>query len=141
MTINKKQAHVPRRRLLSGTGLAGAGTGMCSGPGWLSFRRIVDIPFEACVAALESWRLQGHDSELHVGQSRLRGPIKHDRGSGTCRVEVRLARGRYARCCACDWTSIAGPPRRQAARSSSFPAGASGPLQGTSGPATSFWTR
>jgi hypothetical protein len=93
MTINKEQAHVPWRRLLPGTGLAGAGTGMCSGPGWLSFRRIVDIPFEACVAALESWRLQGHDSELHIGQSRLRGPIKHDRGSGTCRVEVRLARG------------------------------------------------
>jgi hypothetical protein len=45
------------------------------------------------VAALESWQLQGHDSELHVGRSRLRGPIKHDRGSGTCRVEVRLAQG------------------------------------------------
>jgi hypothetical protein len=93
MTINKKQAHVFRWRLLTGTGLAGAGTDMCSGPGWLSFRRIVDIPFEACVAALESWRLQGHDSELHVGRSRLRGPVKYDRGSGTCRVEVRLARG------------------------------------------------
>ena len=42
---------------------------------------------------MESWRLQGHGSELHVGHSRLRGPIEHDRGSGTCRVEVRLARG------------------------------------------------
>jgi hypothetical protein len=93
MTINKKQAHVFRWRLLTGTGLAGAGTDMCSGPGWLSFRRIIDIPFEACVAALESWRLQGHDSELHVGRSQLRGPVKYDRGSGTCRVEVRLARG------------------------------------------------
>jgi len=70
---------------------AGMGTG--SGPGGLSFRRIVGIPFETCVAALESWRLQGHGSELHVGQSRLRGPIEHDRGSGTCRVEVLLARG------------------------------------------------
>ena len=88
-----KQAGVSRRRLLTGAGQAGAGTGMCSGPGRLSFRRIVDIPFEACVAALESWRLQGHDSELHVGQSRLRGPIEHDRDWGTCRVEVRLARG------------------------------------------------
>lgn len=93
MKTSKKQAGVSRRRLVTGAGLAGAGAGMCSGPGWLSFRRIVDIPFEACVAALESWRLQGHDSELHVGQSRLRGPIKHDRGSGTCRVEVRLAQG------------------------------------------------
>jgi hypothetical protein len=70
---------------------AGMGTG--SGPGWLSFRRVVDIPFETCVAALEGWRREGHNSELQLGQSRLRGPIEHDRGSGTCRVEVRLARG------------------------------------------------
>jgi hypothetical protein len=70
-----------------------AGTGMGSGPDGLSFRRIVDIPFETCVAALEGWRHEGHNSELQLGQSRLRGPIEHDRGSGTCRVEVRLARG------------------------------------------------
>jgi len=69
------------------------GTGTGSGPGWLSFRRIVDIPFETCVAALEGWRRGGHNGELQLGQSRLRGPIGHDRGSGTCRVEVRLARG------------------------------------------------
>src|SRR5579864_4815969 len=25
-------------------------------PGWLSFRRIVDVPFETCVAALDSWQ-------------------------------------------------------------------------------------
>jgi hypothetical protein len=68
----------------------GMGTG--SGPGWLSFRRIVDIPFETCVAALESWR-EGRNDELQLGQSTLRGPIEHDHGSGTCRVEVRLARG------------------------------------------------
>ena len=70
---------------------AAMGTG--SAPGWLSFRRIVDIPFETCVAALEGWRHEGHKDELHVGQSTLRGPIEHDPGSGTCRVEVRLARG------------------------------------------------
>jgi hypothetical protein len=70
-----------------------AGMGTSSGPGWLSFRRVVDIPFETCVAALEGWRHEGHKSELHVGQSTLRGPIEHDPGSGTCRVEVRLARG------------------------------------------------
>ena len=93
MRTSKKQADLSRRRLLTGAELASADTGMCPDPGLVSFRRIVDIPFEACVAALESWRLQGHGSELHVGQSRLRGPIKHDRGSGTCRVEVRLARG------------------------------------------------
>jgi hypothetical protein len=70
-----------------------AGIGMGSGPGGRSFRRIVDIPFETCVAALEGWRHQGHHSELQLGQSRLRGPVEHDRGSGTCRVEVRLAQG------------------------------------------------
>jgi hypothetical protein len=70
---------------------AGMGTG--SGPGWPSFRRIVDIPFQTCVAALEGWRHEGHTGDLNLGHSRLGGPIEHDRGSGTCRVEVRLARG------------------------------------------------
>ena len=70
-----------------------AGTGMGSGPSWLSFQRIVDIPFEACVAALESWRLEGCGGALQVGHSHWRGPVEHDQGSGTCRVEVRLARG------------------------------------------------
>jgi len=65
----------------------------CCGAGWLSFRRIVYIPFDACVAALEGLLREGNHGEVHVGQSRLRGPVKHDRRSGTCRVEVRLARG------------------------------------------------
>jgi hypothetical protein len=69
----------------------GMGTG--SGPGWLSFRRIVDIPFETCVAALEGWQREGHNGELQLGQSRLHGPIAQDPGSGTCWIEVRLARG------------------------------------------------
>jgi hypothetical protein len=69
----------------------GMGTG--SGPGGLSFRRIVDIPFETCVAALEGWQLDGDNTKLQLGHSRLRGPMEHDRGSGTCRVEVLLARG------------------------------------------------
>jgi hypothetical protein len=60
--------------------------------GWLSFRRIIDVSFETCVAALESWQLSGPDSELHVGHSLLRGPIEHDR-CGTYKIEVRLARG------------------------------------------------
>ena len=66
---------------------------MDSGLGWLSFQRIVDIPFEACVAALESWQREGYDGALQIGHSRLRGPVEHDRDSGTCRVDVRLARG------------------------------------------------
>ncbi len=66
---------------------------MCSAAGGLSFRRIVDIPFDACLAALESWQRTGQDSELHLGQSLLRGPIERDRDSGACRIQVRLARG------------------------------------------------
>jgi hypothetical protein len=66
---------------------------MCSVLGWLSFRRIVDVPFETCVAALESWQCTGLDGEPPIGESRLRGPIEHHLGSDTCRIEVRLARG------------------------------------------------
>ena len=70
-----------------------AQTGACRGAGWLSFRRIVYIPFDACMAALEGLLREGNHGEIHVGQSRLRGPIKHNRRSGTCQVEARLARG------------------------------------------------
>ncbi len=41
----------------------------------LSFRRIADIPFDAYMAALDSWQLTGHDGELRLGHSLLRGPI------------------------------------------------------------------
>ena len=61
--------------------------------GLLSFRRIVDIPFETCVAGLENLQGDGQDDDLRAGQSLLRGPIEHDRDTGTCRLEVRLARG------------------------------------------------
>jgi hypothetical protein len=75
-------------------GSMSAGNGMCSIPGWLVFRRIVDLPFEVCSAALESWSSpEGHDGELLIGRSVLRGPIEHDPDSDTCRIEVRLARG------------------------------------------------
>jgi hypothetical protein len=66
---------------------------MCSAVSWLSFRRIIDIPFGTCVAALESWQRMGQDSELRIGQSLLRWPIEHDRDRGTCQIEVGLARG------------------------------------------------
>ena len=62
-----------------------------SAVGWLSFRRLADIPFDACLAALESWQRTGQDTELHVRQGLLRGPIEADRDSGTCRIQVRLA--------------------------------------------------
>ena len=60
----------------------------------LSFRRIEGIPFDACMALLESWQLTGYDSELCLGGSLLRGPVEHDHFFGTWRIEVRLARGR-----------------------------------------------
>lgn len=60
---------------------------------WLSFRRIVDIPFGTYVAALESWQLTGHDAGRRAGQPLVRGPVEHDRDAGTCRVQIRLARG------------------------------------------------
>ena len=60
----------------------------------LSFRRIADIPVDAYLAMLESWQLTGHDSELCLGDSMVRGPIEHDHTFGTWRIEVRLTRGR-----------------------------------------------
>ena len=61
--------------------------------GSLSFRRIVDVPFETCAAAFDPLRRAGQDGELRIGDSLLRGPVEHDRGSGTYRIQVRLARG------------------------------------------------
>jgi hypothetical protein len=72
-------------------GSPGADSG--SAVGWLSFRRIVDIPFDACLAALESWRRTAQDGELHFGQGLVGGPMERDRDSGTCRIQVRLDRG------------------------------------------------
>ena len=60
---------------------------------WLSFPRVIDVPFEICVATLESWQRTGQDGELHIGHSLLRWPIEHDRDHGTYRIEVGLARG------------------------------------------------
>jgi hypothetical protein len=64
----------------------------CSAAGWLSFRRIVDIPFGVCLAAIESWQHTGQDGNLHLGQSVLHGPVERDPDSGTCQIQVRLAR-------------------------------------------------
>ncbi len=62
-------------------------------PWRLSFRRIVDVPFETCVAALDSRQRTGQGGELRFGGSQLRGPIEQDRDTGTCRIQVRLACG------------------------------------------------
>jgi hypothetical protein len=62
-------------------------------PGPLSFRRIVDVPFQTCVAALDSWPCTEPDGEREPGEIQLLGPMEHDRDSGTYRIEVGLARG------------------------------------------------
>jgi hypothetical protein len=66
---------------------------MGSAPGWLSFRRFIDVPFETCLAALDSWQRTAPGGEPRFGQSRLCGPSEHDRDSATRRMQVRLARG------------------------------------------------
>ena len=60
---------------------------------WLSFPRIIDVPFETCMATLESWQRAGQDGELHIGPSLLRWPIEHDSDLDTSWIEVGLARG------------------------------------------------
>ena len=55
----------------------------------LSFRRLVDVPFETYVAAVDG-RLPG---ELRFGGSQLLGPAEHDHDTGTRQIQVRLARG------------------------------------------------
>ena len=67
--------------------------GTVPAPGPLSFRRIIDVPFETCVAALDSWQPTGQGGELRSAGSQLLGPIEHDRDTGTRRIQVRLARG------------------------------------------------
>jgi hypothetical protein len=72
--------------------LPGVNRRMVPGPGWLSFRRIVDVPFETCVAALDRGQRTGRGAGLRFGASQLLGPMEHDRDSGTCRIRVRLSR-------------------------------------------------
>ncbi len=68
-------------------------TSMVPALGSLSFWRIVDIPFETYVAALDSWLHTRPGSELRFGGSQLLGPMEHDRDLGTRRIQARLARG------------------------------------------------
>jgi hypothetical protein len=68
-------------------------TSMVPVSGSLSFWQIVDVPFETCVAALDSWLRARHGGELRFGRSQLLGPMEHDRDLGARRIQVRLARG------------------------------------------------
>ena len=62
-------------------------------PGRLPFRRIIDAPLQTCLTAIENGQRTQPDGELRIGHSRIYGPIKHDRDSGTHQIQVRLARG------------------------------------------------
>jgi hypothetical protein len=68
-------------------------TNLVPAPGSLSFWRIVDVPFETCIAALDSWLRAGHGGELRIGGSQVLGPMEHDHDLGSRRIQVRLARG------------------------------------------------
>ena len=70
------------------------GVGRCPGPGGLVFRRIIDVPFETCVATLESWPPAGREGTLRIGRSLVLGPVERVGSPGACRMDVRLARGR-----------------------------------------------
>ena len=71
----------------------GPSDGPALGPG--SFRRIVDVPFETCVAALDSWQQTEQGGEVRFGASLLCGPVERDPGSAARRIQVRLARGAW----------------------------------------------
>ena len=62
--------------------------------GQLSFWRIVDIPFEAFAAALDSRQRAGQGGQFRVGRNQLSGQSECDRDTGECLMQVRLARGR-----------------------------------------------
>jgi hypothetical protein len=86
-----------RRRTRQPGGGASMNAGMRPVSGGLSFQRIVDIPVETCLTAVDSWQRTEQDGTLHIGHSLLRGPVEHDPDFGTCRIEVRLARGALRR--------------------------------------------
>jgi hypothetical protein len=74
-------------------GEASAGADIIRARGQLSFWRIVDVPFETCVAAFDSWQHTGPGSQFRFGASLLHGPVERDRDTGTYRIHVRLAWG------------------------------------------------
>lgn len=76
-----------------GTGADDVRADMSAVVGPLSFWQITHVPLAAWLAALERWQLTEQGSELHLGDSQLRGPAEHDPHFGTCQIEVRLARG------------------------------------------------
>jgi hypothetical protein len=93
MTYPDIRAVLGRERqntLLADASMSG---GAGSAVSWLSFPRIIDIPFNMCVAALEGWQRPGQGGELDIGQSLLCWPIEQDQDRCACRIGVVLARG------------------------------------------------
>ena len=59
----------------------------------MSFRQIADIPFDAYMAALDSWQLTGHAANCASATACCEGRPSEDPHFGTTRIEVRLAYG------------------------------------------------
>ena len=69
--------------------LTGQGSRLSAGPALApgSFRRVMDVPFETCVAALDSCQRTARGGEVRFGDSLLCGPVERDPGSATCRIQ------------------------------------------------------
>lgn len=93
MTYPDIRAVLGRERQKALLADASMGRGAGSAVSWLSFPRIIDIPFSMCVAALEGWQRRGQGGELDIGQSLLHWPIEQDHDRCACRIGVGLARG------------------------------------------------
>ena len=106
---------------------------------WMSFRRIVDIPFGTCVAALDSGELTGHDGSRAPAGSWCAGPSR-TRIAGPAGSRSACPAGCWARRYGCGCRPTTGPPPRRGPLWNSSPAGPSGPVPPTSGPATGCWT-
>jgi hypothetical protein len=93
MNVKVLQAAVLLPPMSSHADSSSAGMGIGSGPGWLSLRRIVDIPFETCVAALEAGRAR--DTTVNCKSARARCAARSSMIAARVHagVEVRLARG------------------------------------------------
>ena len=68
------------------------GSGMSAARAWLSFRRIVDIPFGTCAAALGCGQLTGPDGGRRAGRPLACGPAEHDPATGSCRADRQVRR-------------------------------------------------
>jgi hypothetical protein len=97
MTYPDIRAVLGRERQKALLADASMGRGAGSAVSWLTFPRIIDIPFNMCVAALEGWQRTGHGGELHIGHSLLRWPIEQDHDAVPAGSGLAWPGGRCAR--------------------------------------------